>query len=499
MKIGVLDLLSPKVSRNWRQMPYAYLLMKQYASIMPQIISCWCRELNHTVFYRTYFGQEDPKKLLPNDLDVVFISTYTQGSTLAYALAKLYRTGKTLTVIGGPHAKQFPADCLRFFDIVVRNCNKNLIADVLKDKPQGQIVNSTHTLQDIPSVQDRLPEIKMAHFWWNRPTLLTVVPILSSTGCPFNCDFCVEWNNPYNTLPLDQLKADLHFILNNLPNVLVSFSDPNLAVNLHKIMALFKTLPTPKHRWYLIECNLSALQERILEQLRDTGCLYVMPGIESFTAYSKKSGLASASARKNLDELVRKFKLIFHYIPGIHANFLFGLDTDEGDVLVELFKEFIDKVPFVMPNINIPTPFGGTPLYRRYFREGRILTSMPFTFYWTPYLVTIPQNYDPVAYYEKLIKILSYMTSIGTFFRRSYSTSNAILRFLYNPVRTVAMRQVLIESRYILKLLKTDRQFRSFHEGESQELPKFYKRKVGIWLGHYTKLLSSQDYIPLHK
>ncbi|MEE9198904.1 MAG: radical SAM protein, partial [Dehalococcoidia bacterium] len=96
---------------------------------MPQTISVWCRELGHQVFYATYFGQKDPKQLLPDDLDVVFISTYTQASALGYALAKLYRREKTLTVIGGPHAKAFPDDCLRFFDVVVRECDKTLIAD----------------------------------------------------------------------------------------------------------------------------------------------------------------------------------------------------------------------------------------------------------------------------------------------------------------------------------------------------------------------------------
>jgi hypothetical protein len=110
MRIGILELLRVDSPRRWDHtaynylvtkqyasiMPQAnnYLLTKQYASIMPQAISVWCRNLGHEVFYATYFGNKDPKQLLPNDLDVVFISTYTQASALAYALAKLYRQEK---------------------------------------------------------------------------------------------------------------------------------------------------------------------------------------------------------------------------------------------------------------------------------------------------------------------------------------------------------------------------------------------------------------------
>ena len=80
---------------------------------MPQAIAVWCRQLGHEVYYTTHYGHGDPKKLLPNDLDVVFISGITISSATSYALAKLYRRERTLTVIGGPHAKAFPDDGLR--------------------------------------------------------------------------------------------------------------------------------------------------------------------------------------------------------------------------------------------------------------------------------------------------------------------------------------------------------------------------------------------------
>jgi hypothetical protein len=69
---------------------------------------------------------------------------------------------------------------------------------------------------------------------------------------------------------------------------------------------------------------------------------------------------------------------------------------------VELTKRFLGRTPFAWPTINIPVPFGGTPLHDELAAHGRILTAMPFSFYYAPYLVTMLKPYDPISYYQKL-------------------------------------------------------------------------------------------------
>ncbi|MFQ5696560.1 MAG: hypothetical protein ACE5HB_11265 [Terriglobia bacterium] len=132
MRVGIIELLVDTPAKGLADALYAAYFRKQFVSITPQAVSVWCRQLGHDVFYVTYHGQNDPERLLPDDLDVVFVAAYTQASALAYALARLFRRRKTLTLIGGPHAKSFPADCLRFFDLVVKDCDKALIDDILR-------------------------------------------------------------------------------------------------------------------------------------------------------------------------------------------------------------------------------------------------------------------------------------------------------------------------------------------------------------------------------
>jgi len=109
LQVGIIELISDSVWQNWGTRYYGARFRRHYASIMPQVVAVWCKQLGHDVTYATYFGQQDPETLLPGQLDVLFVSTYTHASATAYALARLHGRRGALTVIGGPHARSFPA------------------------------------------------------------------------------------------------------------------------------------------------------------------------------------------------------------------------------------------------------------------------------------------------------------------------------------------------------------------------------------------------------
>jgi Radical SAM superfamily len=484
-------------SGRWDRKAYDFLVTKKFVSIMPQAISCWCRNLGHEVFYATYFGNREPETLIPADLDVLFIATYTQASALAYALAKLYRKRKTLTIIGGPHAKQFPEDCLRFFDIVVRDCDQALITEILSDMPRGQILNSGRTLRSLPSVEERMPEIRASTFFMGKPYPFASIPLLSSVGCPNSCDFCIDWDNPYSLLSLDQLEADLKYIYGYFPGVMVGLHDPNFAVKFESVFDVLERVPHRKKTRFIVEASLPVLRGSRLERMRNAGKFYVVPGIESWAAYSNKVGAGSkAEPREKLERVIEQLNEIRPCVEGIQANFIFGLDCDAGEEPVELTKEFASRVPFVMPNFNIPVPFGNTPLYARYTQEDRLLASMPFSFYYMPYVVVTVQNYGPIEFYEKMIEMLSYVSSTKMLLARLESAPSPFAA-AYNTVKALGNHQMTGRLRQLLGLLKTDRQFREFHEHKTNVLPEFYHYQYERLLGPYAELMSREDRRPV--
>jgi len=193
MRVAVLEILALPENRL-AYLFYQLLLTKQFASVMPQAVSAWCRQLGHEVSYATYYGIGNPLRLIPSDADFVFLSCYTQVSPLAYALAKILRRGGITTVLGGPHAKAFPRDAVRFFDYVVGECDRDLVVSLLKREHRpSSIVSSQKPPAELPLVEERLPEICSASLFFGRarsPT--TTIALVASLGCPYTCDFCID-------------------------------------------------------------------------------------------------------------------------------------------------------------------------------------------------------------------------------------------------------------------------------------------------------------------
>ena len=494
-RVGVLDLLADGPPSGWDRV-YASQFRRNFVSIPPQIVAAWCRELGHQVFYATYYGQTPPAELLPDDLDVVFIGAYTKASALAYALAKLFRRRGALTVLGGPHATAFPDDCLRFFDVVVDTCDKTLVDDIVRRRFDPPIaVSSGRPLTELPSVEARLPELRASSLGGR--SVYRILPLLASVGCPYTCNFCVDWKNDYIRLPSERLAADLAYVAREHPGVVVAYHDPNFGVQFDSTLDAIESVPASARNPYVIESSLSVLKPSRLDRLRRTRCAYVVAGVESWADYSNKSGAGGASGWAKLEKVTEHFMNLREYVKGFQANFVFGTDVDRGREPLELTKEFVRRVPFAWPGVNIPTPFGGTPFYDGLLRAGRVLTAMPFAFYYDPYLTFIPAHYSPIEYYDMLIDLFALVTSREMWVRRLTGRIHPLVKFIHG-VQALGMRHELGELRRLRALIATSPEVRAFHDGRSTALPELYHRRFERMLGPYASLLSRSDRLPRH-
>jgi radical SAM superfamily enzyme YgiQ (UPF0313 family) len=497
MKVGILDILCLP-SRRLVDSAYHRVMTKQYSSITPQAVSVWCRQLGHETFYANYYGIGDPGCRIPKDVDFLFLSTYTQPAALAYALAKAYRTAGATTVIGGAHARSFPRDCLRFFDYVVKDCDKELIADLLAARFEpGTVVSSAKPYDDIPTVEERLPEIRASSFMGGkRKFFATAVPMLASMGCPYTCDFCVDWNNPYRQLSIERLIVDLRFLSKHLAGTPIGFHDPNFAVKFDTVLDAMEAIPPESRLPYMFETSPSILRAPRLERLKKTHCIAIVSGVESWVDYSNKAGVGrKETGREKIEKVLEHFRHIFEVVPYQQANFMVGLDSDEGREPVELTKEFISRTPYAWPALNIPVPFGGTPLFDRYVAKGRIHAAMPFAFYYSPYLATTLEHYAPITYYEMMIELTAHLASRGMLMRRLEISPHPLARIVY-VARTIGAWEAVRSYRRILGRLKTDRSFLDFHEGRSKVLPDFYRHEFDELVGPYAALLDESDRTP---
>lgn len=496
-KVGILDLGAGKGPKGWEHY-FGLIEKKQYVGVTPQVVSVWCRQLGHAAYYATYYGKGDPLAKLPNDLDVVFISTHSNLAPLAYALCKLYQRRGARVIIGGPHAKSFPLDALRYFDLVVLECDKALIEDIIDDRfPRKSIVSSRKPYEDTPTIEERMPEIKASVFWNDKPYLFSLIPMLASMGCPYTCNFCTDWNNAYRALSNERLQADLKFASQKLPGVRLIFYDPNFGIRFDETLDSFENIAPARRNPYAIESSLTNVRttER-LQRLRDTNCIAVAPGIESWSQYSNKAAVGKAALREKMERVVEHLEMVNEYVPFIQTNFIFGLDNDYGDEPFELTKEFLMRVPFATPTLNIPMAFGGTPLFDTLLTEGRLLPKLPFNFYVIPYLTVILKNYDPVEYFTKMIDMYTVLYSRQLIYARWKAKTFWQAKGLHY-IRTVAFYTLAHAMGRTLDMLKHDREFYAFHTGKSDVLPEFYVREYQTQLGKYAELMPACESQPI--
>jgi hypothetical protein len=488
LKIGIIDLVSKGPANTlWARIMHANL-----ASIMPQVVGVWCEQEGHEVTFICYTGAEKLDKELPRDVDLVFICAFTQAAFLAYALSNYFRSNGTVTVLGGPHARCYPDDAVRYFDYVLGLTHRSTISEVLDNcsaqRPVGIHLSAKKQPVEFPSVRERWrfiePTLKKAPF-------IKWVPMIGSVGCPYTCSFCIDATVPYQQLAFDRMKDDLEFVLTKIRKPMIAWHDPNFGIRFKENMDAIRDVHDHNRCIFLAESSLSILTEEHMKPLQQTGFKALLPGIESWYDMGNKSRAAHLNAEQKVDQVSEQVNMILRHVPYIQTNFVLGLDCDSGEEPFELTKRFIDKSPGAFPGYSLLTCFGeAAPLNLEYQRQGRVLP-FPFPFLNNHLAMNVkPKNYGWLDFYDKLIDLTEYTFSNKAIYRRFMAVSDFTSRWM-NVMRAVSNEGSgrIRFYKQVRKNLRRDKDFRAYFEGETKQLPVFYRNIIGKDLGDWMQWL----------
>ncbi len=484
LNIGVIDLVSKgPASTLWARIMHANL-----ASIMPQVVATWCEQEGHNVKMICYTGLEDLSKELPKDVDLVFICSFTQAALLAYSLSNFFRSKGAVTVLGGPHARCYPDDAVKYFDYVLGFTHKSTIMEVLDNcAPQGAIgtrLTARSQPSVLPGVEERWkfiePTLKKAPF-------LKIVPMIGSLGCPYTCSFCIDSTVPYQTLNFETMKKDLRFLRTKFKRPLIAWHDPNFGVRFEENMGAIASAAPEKSFRFIAESSLSILTENHLKSMKQNGFEAMLPGIESWYELGNKSKTSHIAGQEKVNRISEHVNMMFQYIPYIQTNFVLGMDSDMGDEPFELTKRFVDKSPAAFPGYSLLSAFGeAAPLNLEYQKENRVI-GFPFHFLNNHLAMNIkPKNYEWLDFYDKVIDLTAYTFSARSIYRRFRATKDYTNKWM-NFMRAISNEGHgrLKFYRQVRKNLAEDRHFRAYFERETKQLPEFYtniiKKGLGIW------------------
>jgi radical SAM superfamily enzyme YgiQ (UPF0313 family) len=344
------------------------------------------------------------------DVDIVAITTYTMTAPRVYEIADEFRRRGKKIVLGGYHPTACPNEAILHADSIVLSEAEITWPELLKDAEKGKLKSFYGPNPDFN--MDNIPAI--------RRDLIKHNPILgaiqTTRGCPNKCEFCAIGSFCHHGVKQRPIKNVVEEI-KQMENKMFVIHDPHLTVNQKYAKDLFKELISQKVKKTWVANGtanvLGRVNDDFLKLARKSGC------VEWFVGFESVSQMALNGIKKShnkVEDFKRMIKRVHNHGMTIQGGIIFGFDEDTIDIF-DLTLEKIFEFEIDVLEINILTPYPGTPLYERLDKEGRILTKD-----WSRYnqvdIVFEPKNMTVNELYKGTRKIA----------REFYSWSNIIKR-----------------------------------------------------------------------
>jgi radical SAM superfamily enzyme YgiQ (UPF0313 family) len=310
---------------------------------------------------------------LPEDYDLVAISTFTAQIHEAYRVGDFYLSRHIPVVMGGLTVTSLAGESKAHCTSVVLGEAEPLWPGVLADFERGALkpfyAKSPDGLYD-------LGEAPMPRFDLLDPEKYNRITVQTSRGCPHKCDFCASsilLTPKYKLKPVAKVMAEIHAIKRIWPRPFIEFADDNSFVHRGHYKELLRELAKENLRWFTETDIDVARDDELLGLMRDSGCQQILIGLES----PRRASLDGVETNGNWklrqqDKYRGAITKIQSYGVTVNGCFILGLDGDTPEVFDEVFN-FVKDSGLYEVQITFMTPFPGTPLYRRLLAENRII------------------------------------------------------------------------------------------------------------------------------
>lgn len=276
---------------------------------------------------------------------------------------------------------------------------------------------------------------------------ISFIPVLSSVGCAYDCDFCCTaaiYNGCYRLRSIDCVMKDLLKV--NKISGKAGFVDNNIYNNREYLLVLLRSMLREKIslKWGAQATVNIGDDTETLHYLYKAGCRVLFIGMESLN----QDNLNDVNKNFTAEDYRNKIKNVHDAGIKLATYFIYGFDNDTKDTVSELYR-FINSTGIEMPLLNFLTPAPGTRVYEKLKNEGRLLfendrellnkkyfyNSACSTCFFIPQLMTIGESeknffklYRKLAGYLQIIKrsvninpfMMSFLLGMNIVFRLEY-------------------------------------------------------------------------------
>ena len=322
---------------------------------------------------------------LDADCQVVGLSCMTSNAPRAYWLAQEFKKRGKTVVLGGIHPTLLPDEALRYADSVVIGEAEGVWPRLLEDFENGRLQRTYH---DPCPPLDRYVPLKPRKGL--RKGIFHVVPVMTTRGCPFSCDFCCVHDIYGATVRHVPVAHVVRHMVDSGGRVFM-FLDDNIVGDRQYAKELFEAIKPLKKKW-VGQASLSFVHDADLFRLaRESGCGALFIGLESVSEFRLGKMRKSIHKIEQVSEAIQQL-----HKTGIYclASVVFGFDEDTNQTFAETVG-FLNKNHVGSASMNVLTPYPGTQIYRQFKNEGRIFTD-DWKYYNHNTVVFRPKNLLPL-------------------------------------------------------------------------------------------------------
>ena len=336
-----------------------YLHLQQVAAATP--------EKHQIQFIDERFDEIDYHK----EYDLVGITCVTGYAERAYEIADEFRKHGKKVVLGGPHPSVLAEEAKQHADSVVIGEAEESWSRLLENVENNQLQPFYRQQSKIPEKSIPAPrrEIIQRHKF-------PIARIQATRGCPYNCDFCalkIIEGSKHRKRPVENVINEIK----SLPQKFLKFSDASLTIDPEYTKNLFLEMKGLKKRFNCFgNQNVLCEDDELLKLAKQAGCVAWYVGFES-TSQETLNKIGKGSNK--VEDYVLTTKKIHEHGMVVSGSFILGFDGDTTSTFNETLK-MMEKMEIDLAEINILTPFPGTPLFKRLEKEGRITNKVWFNY-----------------------------------------------------------------------------------------------------------------------
>jgi len=302
--------------------------------------------------------------------DLVALSVLTSNSKRAYDIAAEYRRRGIPVVMGGIHPSCLPEEAAQHADSIVIGEAEDTWPALIEDFQCGRMKKvyqeiKRESLANLPHPRYEL--IKSNKYLKISFARSNIIPIQTSRGCPFNCDFCSVtkfWGRTLRYRPIQDVVEEIRLSQAKI----FFFTDDNFLSNPERAVKLCEAIKPLKIKWFCQMDVNSYRREEVVKAMAESGCLIALLGFESLDPNTLRHVGKGFNRPENYADV---FRVLSKFGINIYASLIFGFEGDNPNTVISTLDFLLANKAKIAAFFPL-SPNPGTDLYRRMKEAGKL-------------------------------------------------------------------------------------------------------------------------------